>query len=214
MFGAVAYAFFLLPATVDRGVERLQSELHEQSVSFRAELHTQGLQLQANVNQQLTQTRTGVLQLATVRSGEALQLVNQHATRYGDSLALAAESVDVAASGLGAAGRALAHSAEEADKATEAVNLTVRDLRPQLVGLAAASKIAAGQVAVTARAVQTATPEVLASVKQTADASARASENAADTFDNLKRQSKPLPMVFRFLPQAAQVVLLGLGVFK
>jgi hypothetical protein len=81
---------------------------------------------------------------------------------------------------------------------------TVNDLRPQLLGLVAASKVTAGESATTMREIQRATPEILASVKDATahidaatGASAEASANAAKVTGNLAAATKPLPRAVR-----------------
>jgi hypothetical protein len=81
---------------------------------------------------------------------------------------------------------------------------TVTDLRPQLLGLVAASKVTAGEAATTMREIQRATPEILGSVKDATahidtatEASATASANAAAVTGNLAAATKPLPRAVR-----------------
>ncbi len=54
---------------------------------------------------------------------------------------------------------------QETRRALENVTLTTHDLRPQLLGLVAAGKVTLGQAALTAREVERATPDALASFK-------------------------------------------------
>jgi hypothetical protein len=81
---------------------------------------------------------------------------------------------------------------------------TVKDLRPQLLGLVAAGKVTAGEAATTMREIQRATPEILADVKDATahidgatEASQKASVNAAAVTGNLAAATKPLPRAVR-----------------
>ena len=92
----------------------------------------------------------------------------------------------------------------EAEQTAAIATLTMKDLRPQMLGLVAASKIAAGEVATMGREAQRAMPEALvtwnrigANVEATTSASARASAETAKTMQNLAKATAPLPRWIR-----------------
>jgi len=69
-----------------------------------------------------------------------------------------------------------------------------RDALPaQLLGLTAAAKVTLGQTAETMRDIQRATPEIVANIRATTEASTEASKNTAQVMANFAKATKPLP---------------------
>jgi hypothetical protein len=133
--------------------------------------------------------------------------------RVGDSLA----RVDVALADVGRLREDLAPAIGGAVAIEAHVDRAVVDLHPQLLGLVAASKVAAGQAATTLRDIQTATPQFIATVQDTAahadaatEAGVAASKATQQTMENLSTASKPLPLpvrlFFQIAPGAAGIV--------
>ncbi len=81
----------------------------------------------------------------------------------GSSLLKVSDSIDHNLSELSAVRSDLAPLLDEAAGTAAAARLTIRDLRPQLLGLVAASKVTAGETATTMREIQRATPQAIAS---------------------------------------------------
>ena len=84
-----------------------------------------------------------------------------------------------------------------------------RDALPaQLLGLTAAAKVTLGQTAETMRDIQRATPEIVANIRATTEASTEASKNTAQVMANFAKATKPLPawarVVLAVAPPAVQ----------
>lgn len=65
-----------------------------------------------------------------------------------------------------------------------------------------------------ARTVDAAMPVVVADAEAVTAASVQASQSTAGLMNNLEKQSRPLPLLLRFAPQAVQAVMLWIGVLK
>lgn len=193
-----------LPNRIDARAQSLQAavlaELHAQAGGVRKDAVAQLTALQANVFSELDRTR----QMVDRRTGDALARVD---TALGTVDALRADLQPTLANVKQITGHANEASAV----------LLRRDALPaQLLGLTAAAKVTLGQTATTMRAIQQATPQMLATVQQvgdnvraTTEASTEASRNTAQVMANFARATKLLPTWARIglavAPPIAQV---------
>ncbi len=169
-------------------------ELSETALASRlvlAEIREQIPETAASLNTKADRTLRGIDSLIDATHAEIHPI--------GSNLSKLSDSIDHNLSELSAVRGDLAPLLDEAAGTAAAARLTIRDLRPQLLGLVAASKISAGEVASAMRDVQHATPQAIltfdrigANIDRTTIASAKASEATALTMQNLAKATKPL----------------------
>lgn len=209
--GAAAYAFI----SVGQAVAALPGAIHQEGEATRAMLTTSinVLTLQASdqvaaavgdANTQLT----GIRRDANRQTAAALELVDKH---LGELTFIVNQRTGELAEGVKPILGQTTSSLGELDR-------TLRDLHPQLLGLVAASKVTAGQAALTLRDIQQAVPDTLnqlhaieLNVASTTEASAEAArqtaasanqskqmfENGTIVLHNLAVDTHPLPFWLR-----------------
>lgn len=117
-------------------------------------------------------------------------------------------------------GPVIAHAEHIAANASETSDLLLacesnaNCLANRTIGTLQAVERAAQAAERTARTVDAAMPVVIADVEAVTASSVQASQSTAGLMNNLEKQSRPLPLLLRFAPQAVQAVLLGIGVLK
>ncbi len=177
-----------LPAVMSAEIAATRAEIMRQIEAARIEalvtVDRQATALQARSFQQIAEIRN----VADRRIGDTLTRV--------DRALLTIEGL------RGDLQPALTNVREISTHANEASAILFRrDALPaQLLGLTAAAKVTLGQTATTMRAIQEATPQMLATVQQvgdnikaTTEASTEASRNTAQVMANFARATKPLP---------------------
>lgn len=198
LIAAAVYGILLIRA-VEKTVAAVPAEITATRQALIGEV--QGARVDV-----LVRTERQVAALRTETLAEVAEIRKTADRRIGDTLG----RVDTA---LGTAERVEADLKPVLDGGARLVadaDVTVKDLRPQLLGLVAAAKVTAGEGATTMREIQRATPEIIGSVKDATvhidaatKASAEASVNAAKLTGNLAAATKPLPKGVRLGLQIA-----------
>lgn len=179
----------------------------------------------AEVNKQMDKTREAAVTALSTAGNQSIKQIDATRADLNSTIDKAFAQI----SGISASFTPVLIGAAQIEQHTDEILLhtdkIVTDLHPQLLGLVAASKVAAGQAATTLREIQVATPALLTNVQDATEhinaasaASAEASKNTALLTANLAAATKPLPKGIRLglqvagpLAQIASYVILMLS---
>lgn len=184
-----------------------------------------GTQVEAARQDVLVRSERQIAALRHEVIGQLAEIRQTADRRIGDSLAqvgTAIKAADVRLGEVTALRGDLRPLLSESHALLASADVTVRDLRPQLLGLVAASKVTAGETAQTMRDVRRATPMFLStwqSIGVHADAMSAAGERSflatQHTMENFSAASKPLPRWARIVlnvgPPVAQAGAAAVG---
>lgn len=199
--------------SLPKQTDQLRNDVTSELKALRQDSFKQIDLLRKDSVNQVNLLRQDVLTIAERTEHDTIELLNTRTAVMQDSLNALTQVVSPLSGTLKRVDRIVARVGETSDLLLDCENNPNCIANRSIGTLQAVEKFAqAGQKSM--ETVNKAVPIVTENVEQATAASAQASRNTAAMMANLEAQSKPLPMMLRFAPQAVQAILIGIGLLK